>query len=225
MTNLLLPVIKSTSVREGSECRIVNVGSSLESKAMAFPGEDPTGKSALRGELPDSVQFGDMVSSADTFYGLLSGMQWMRNGPSPYFMHNAYGNASLCILLTSMEMAKKLAAENSDTLVTVNVVCPGYVNTSLWNDSTFWNLFRRIAFKSPTKAASFIASVATDQEYAGKTGQLFSAISDVKPSKMVSSVELAEKVWDESFALIEKLRSESDTTRTCNAQETFNSKK
>jgi NAD(P)-dependent dehydrogenase (short-subunit alcohol dehydrogenase family) len=207
LTNLLLPVIKSTSIRDGLECRILSVGSSLESKAMAFPGEDPTGKSALRGELPDSVQFGDRMSSADTFYGLLSGMQWMENGPSPYFMHNAYGNASLCILLTSVELSQRLAAEKSDSLVTVNVVCPGYVNTAIWKDATFWNLFRRIAFKNPVHAAGYVASVAMDPEYAGKTGQLFSSILDIKPSKMAASVELREKVWEESFLLIERVRS------------------
>ena len=207
---------------------------------MAFPGEDPTGKSALRGELPDSVQFADKVSSVDTFFGLLSGTGWMRNGPVPYFMHNAYANASLCILLSSIHLSRALTSgrpipslgmdshpqstsqhiitEAPSPRVVVNAVCPGYVNTALWQDSMFWNIVRRLAFKSPAVAAEFIIAVATSSEYENTTGQLLSIIPNIVPSRMAQTEKLEEMVWRESCDLVRNLQqielgNVSDTTK------------
>lgn len=106
LTNLLLPTMQQTSINDKQECRIINVTSAAEREAKAFPGT--FGKSALRGELPDSVKYRDKDALSDDFNGLLSSIEWMTDGPQPYFMQTAYSNSSLCILLSTIELARRL---------------------------------------------------------------------------------------------------------------------
>mmetsp|Transcript_22908 Transcript_22908/g.33471 ORF Transcript_22908/g.33471 Transcript_22908/m.33471 type:complete len:326 (+) Transcript_22908:27-1004(+) len=204
LTRLLLPTLLQTSMDSKEVSRIVNVASANEQKAMAFPGADPTGNSAIRGELPDSVSFQKGATDKHTFYGLLSGTSWMTEGPQPYFMHTAYANSSLCILLSTFELSRRLSRlPPSRGKVTVNAVCPGYVNTELWKDSRVWNYLRWVLLKSPDQAGAMIAEFATSMQYTDTTGQFFSSIADTKPSRMADSEELAKLVWKHSSEIVE----------------------
>lgn len=265
LTNLLLPTIKKTSEIENIECRIINVTSSTEKEAKAFPGTDGDfGKSALRGELPDSIKFQDKVSSSETYYGLLSGTKWITEGPQPYFMQTAYSNSSLCIILSTIELSRRLnphlhtiiedqeppsaptptsikynpqtrlknrkkkfplknnsteeieetieieneeeeeSTTNSQTKarVTINAVCPGYVNTPFWSNISFVNYFGRYFFKSAGKGSELIYQVSTSSEYDGVSGKFFTSIPNIQPSKMIQSKELAEHVWNHSCEVV-----------------------
>ena len=292
LTNLLLPIIKQTSINDNIECRIINVTSSTEKSAKAFPGTDwNSGKSALRGELPDSIKFKEKISTEDTFYGLLSDGGWIRNGPYPYFMQTAYSNSSLCIILATIQLSHRLnpsfhmknnnqkkfsekeeelsfaltpTALTSPTItsptsisnttneinynrhkqknkklkqirqlnelenkeiereeeeivlsekevittsqiqprITVNAVCPGYVNTPFWSNIPIIKYFGRYFFKSSSEGAKLIYELATSSEYEGVTGQFYTTIKNIQPSKMTQSTELAEHIWNQSCEIV-----------------------
>lgn len=212
LTNLLVPAMMNSSEKDSTECRVVNLSSTSEEKSEAFPGRDPLGQSAIRGDLPDSVTDQRNKSSKQHFFGMLNNLDWIKNGPVPYFMLTAYANASLCtILATTVELSQKLAAMRArrkeegrgDFSITVNSVCPGYVNTGLWKDSSIlWTPFMYMIFKSPEKGADIVYNYATSEEYAGVSGEFFSAVEGNVPSDMSKSEELSKLVWQDSCKLV-----------------------
>jgi NAD(P)-dependent dehydrogenase (short-subunit alcohol dehydrogenase family) len=205
LTDLLIPKLIDTSIQTKSECRILNLSSVQEQKAMAFPGSDFSDTSALRGELPDSALPGTKISTKNTFFGLMSSIDWMKAGPQPYFMHSSYANASLCILLSSFDLARRLqqrAVLGGEGNVTVNAVCPGYVNTSLWEGSMVWSLVGKFLFKNPDKAAETISELATSNKFAGVSGKFITSLAQHQPSPASLSEVLAERVRVESRRLV-----------------------
>ena len=227
LTNLLLPTMKKTSIQDDTECRIINVTSSLERKAAAFLGEDLTGESSLRANLPDTVPLKDRISTQSNFWGLLNGPLWMRHGPEPYGMHLAYYNASLCILLSTFRLSRLLSTgkdipflgmnphtspeltekglSGGSPRVVVNALCPGLVNTELYQDSMMWNIVRRM-FRSPQHSAQHIVGMAISSECDGLSGQLFGVVEDSYPSIMAKSARMEDMVWKESFKLVRELQ-------------------
>ena len=224
LTNLLMPAMMHSSEKDSIECRVVNLTSTSEAKAEAFPGRDPLGQSAIRGDLPDSVTDTRNKSSRVHFYWMLNSLDWVSNGPVPYFMLTAYANASLCtILATTVELSQRLmglktlrqqrggqsSTENNDERkggdfnITVNSVCPGYVNTDLWKESSMlWTPFRYMIFKSPEKGSEIVFDIATSKEYDSVTGQFFSSMAENVSSDMSKSEELAKVVWEKSCKLV-----------------------
>ena len=211
LSNLLVPVMENCSERDQTECRIVNLTSSSESKAEAFPGRDPLGQSAIRGDLPDSVSTRQKVSK-ENFFGMLSNTNWIRDGPFPYFMLPAYANASLCTILTTNELSRRIESKQLKIKekygeckhrISVNSVCPGYVNTNIWKSlSWFWTPFRYFIFKTPEKGSEIIYDLATSEEYVGVSGNFISTIEGNDPSDMAKSQEMAITVWEESCKLV-----------------------
>lgn len=216
LTNLLLPAMMYSSEKDSTECRVINLSSTSEEKAEAFPGRDPLGQSAIRGDLPDSVTDQRNKSSKVHFFGMLNNLDWIRDGPVPYFMLTAYANASLCtILATTVELSQRLkdlkarreqegGEKNAPKFsVTINSVCPGYVNTELWKESSMlWTPFRYMIFKSPEKGSELVYEHATSDKYAGVSGEFFSSMEKHTPSDMSKSEELSKLVWENSCKLV-----------------------
>lgn len=195
LTQLLLPKLINTSKNENVECRIVNVVSALEQRARAYPGKE--GDKSLRGQLPDSTAFADRISDTSTYYGLLSGINWMKEGPIPYLASTAYANSMLCVLSTTYELDKQLRKDPS-CKVTVNAICPGYVNTNLWKDFWMWSPIRFLFFKSPKKGCIPIVKAATSSDYDGISGTYKSSIVDTKPSVASLAPKLSHMIWNYS---------------------------
>ena len=210
LTNLLIPAMMYSSAKDSTQSRIVNLTSSSEAKAEAFPGRDPMGKSAIRGDLPDSVSAEANLSSEPHQCEMLRNLEWIKFGPRPYFMLTAYANASLCtILATTSELSrriKNLEAKrkgDNDFNISVNSVCPGYVNTNIWKESSMlWTPFRYMVFKTPDKGSDIVYDMATSSEYESVSGEFVSAIKNVAPSNLSKSEDLSRLVWDYSCKLV-----------------------
>ena len=216
LTNLLLPAMMYCSEKDSTECRVINLTSTSEEKAEAFPGRDPLGQSAIRGDLPDSVTDQRNKSSKVHFFGMLNNLDWIKDGPLPYFMLTAYANASLCTILASTAgLSRRLKdlqtrrqeeggeKSRSKFNITVNSVCPGYVNTELWKESSMmWTPFRYMIFKTPEKGSEFVYDVATSREYADVSGEFFSSMEKHTPSEMSKSAELSNLVWENSCKIV-----------------------
>jgi NAD(P)-dependent dehydrogenase (short-subunit alcohol dehydrogenase family) len=215
LTNLLVPAMMYSSEKDSTVCRVLNLSSTSEEKAEAFPGRDPLGQSAIRGDLPDSVTDQRNKSSKVHFFGMLNSLDWIRDGPVPYFMLTAYANASLCtILATTVELSRRLkflqARQHKEGRgsgipfsITVNSVCPGYVNTDLWKDSSLlWTPFRYMIFKSPEKGAEIVYNYATSKNYDDVSGEFFSSMEGNVSSDMSKSEELSKLVWEKSCKLV-----------------------
>lgn len=174
------------------------------------------GQSAIRGDLPDSVTDQRNKTSKVHFFGMLNSLDWIQDGPLPYFMLTAYANASLCtILATTVELSQRLKdlqarrlqeGEEKSTSkfnVTVNSVCPGYVNTELWKESSMmWTPFRYMIFKTPEKGSELVYSIATSEKYADVSGEFFSSMDEHVRSDMSKSEELSKLVWENSCKIV-----------------------
>jgi NAD(P)-dependent dehydrogenase (short-subunit alcohol dehydrogenase family) len=221
LTNLLVPILQQTSQQnESCECRIVHLTSAAEKEAKALPGV--YGKSALRGELPDSAKWREQrkpeEAEAETFNGLLEGVEWLTEGPQPYFRQTAYSNSSLCILLSAMELSRRLnpppqlieteaasppsSSPSLSSRVTVNAVCPGYAATPFWDEIFVMKYLSKVLFKSPEKASELVFDVSTSASYDGRTGNFFTSLPNISPSPMSTSIELASQVWEQSCEVV-----------------------
>jgi NAD(P)-dependent dehydrogenase (short-subunit alcohol dehydrogenase family) len=219
LTNLLLPILQKSSKDGNCEGRIVHLTSAAEKGAKALPGV--YGKSALRGELPDSAKWREPrkpEEETETFNGLLEGFDWLTEGPQPYFRQTAYSNSSLSILLSAIELSRRLnppsgssslGSPSSLTLssspssrVTVNAVCPGYAATPFWDEMFVMKYLSKALFKSPEKASELVFDVCTSAAYEGKTGNFYTSMPNISPSPMASSRELASQVWEQSCAIV-----------------------
>jgi NAD(P)-dependent dehydrogenase (short-subunit alcohol dehydrogenase family) len=197
----MLPILKNSSIASGSECRIVNVASALEQRARASGNAD-VNTDYLRGNLPSSAGFSDRAKDASSYGGLISGTYWMTEGPTPYLSSTAFSNSMLCIVSSTFELDRRLQKQrviNSSSTtfnITVNAVCPGYVDTTLWADFKMWSIFRKLFFKSPKNGCKIVVKAATSPEYNGVSGQFLSNIHSAQASATSKVPKLAQTVWN-----------------------------
>ncbi len=119
---------------------------------------------------------------------------------------SAYGKSKLLDVLWTLELADRLAG----TGVTVNCCCPGMVATGLAGSDTFADrLGRRLSstplMRRPEQGAKVVVELATDPEYATKTGEFVSSTPGAKlvPSiPSVGDVELRHRLWQVTEELL-----------------------
>ncbi|XP_076468264.1 polyprenol dehydrogenase-like [Babylonia areolata] len=122
-----------------------------------------------------------------------------------YSPHNAYATSKLAILLYTYALSRRLAQKGS--MVTVNAVHPGVVNTDLyqhvhWTVSWAMDILRHYFFMSPENAALWLLHVATSAELQGVSGCYFSVGEQCASSPSSLRPSLQETVFLRTQQLI-----------------------
>jgi NAD(P)-dependent dehydrogenase (short-subunit alcohol dehydrogenase family) len=130
---------------------------------------------------------------------------WIKNGPTPYEMWDAYSNSKLCTMLNAFELSRRLTASNSK--ITVNAISPGIVNTNFLDFLPSWQRvmsapIRHVIFKSPTKAADGIVYAVSSKQLNGITGKFLKDGKVIPSSDSSNSLRLANSVWDRTDVIL-----------------------
>lgn len=116
-----------------------------------------------------------------------------------------YGQSKLANILHSKELARRLKEEGIP--ITANSLHPGSVVTTLMREGTFVNgLINRVGkyfFKSIQQGAATTCYVALNPRVKSVTGEYFSDCNLSKASSLANDPDLAKKLWDFSFNLID----------------------
>jgi retinol dehydrogenase-14 len=120
-----------------------------------------------------------------------------------YQIMRAYGRSKLAAVLFTRELAKRLQGAN----VTVNVLHPGAVATSIWDRAPvftrpIFSLAKRLFMISPEAGAETIVYLASSPEVEGKTGLYFENNRPKVPSRLAQDDAVARRLWDESARLV-----------------------
>lgn len=118
----------------------------------------------------------------------------------------AYGKSKLLDVLWTLELAERLEG----TGVTANCCCPGLVATGLAGtenvaDRVATALSRTPLVRRPEQGARVLVRLATDPEYATRTGEFVSStpLAGLVPSiPSVKDVALRRKLWEETETLL-----------------------
>jgi|GEM_PF-311121 len=123
----------------------------------------------------------------------------MRRG---YSLLAAYKRSKLCAVAFSTELSRRLFFSS----ISVFAIDPGLVRTDIGLKGTHgleklaWRL-RRIFGSSPDVPAQYMATIATDPAYAGKTGLYLRRGRRIKPDPLARDPESCGRIW----ALSERL--------------------
>ncbi|MCQ2591139.1 MAG: SDR family oxidoreductase [Treponema sp.] len=115
----------------------------------------------------------------------------------------AYSQSKLANVLFTRELAQQLKDKN----ITVNCCHPGAVATNMGvdRDTGFGKLITGMLkpfFQTPEQGASTAIFLATDDAVSGITGEYFYKCKIAKSSKSSKDMQLAKKLWDFSWELI-----------------------
>ena len=110
-----------------------------------------------------------------------------------------YGNSKLANLLFSYALADKL----KNTVITSNALHPGGVDSEIYRDlPKYQYLAIKIFLISPNKPAELIKKIALDPSWAKKTGKYVSLQTPAIRSGKAKDLALANKLYDQSYALV-----------------------
>lgn len=128
------------------------------------------------------------------------------SGERSYSPWAAYGQSKLANLLFAKHLAKRLAGTGK----TSNALHPGVIKTNLGRSmSPFVRLALGIAeplaLKNVAEGAATQCYVATRPELAGVTGEYFADCNIAQPSALAQDSALAERLWEESERIVQKL--------------------
>jgi WW domain-containing oxidoreductase len=127
------------------------------------------------------------------------------SGERHYSPWQAYGQSKLANLLCAKALAKRLAGSGK----TANAVHPGVINTNLSRSMGAARLGLAIAeplfLKSAAQGAATQCYVATRPELDGVSGEYFADCNIRKSSPISYDAALAEKLWQESERIVQKL--------------------
>ncbi|XP_076887503.1 short-chain dehydrogenase TIC 32, chloroplastic-like [Bidens hawaiensis] len=125
------------------------------------------------------------------------------NDEQSYNSSNAYGQAKLASILHAKELARRLKEEGAD--ITVNVLHPGVIPTSLSRHSSFMSVFIYGLFKYFQKTipqgASTTCYLALNPQVNGVSGEYFADNNVAEPTAYAKDAELAKKLWEFSMEL------------------------
>lgn len=122
-------------------------------------------------------------------------------GEKKYSSQKAYAQSKLANVLFSMELAKRLAAND----VTSNCLHPGGVRTDIMRDLPW--LVRKLVdlmFITPEEGAKTTVKLASDSDLANVTGQYFDQTELASCSQLAKDDDLSAQLWRESERLIEQ---------------------
>lgn len=144
--------------------------------------------------------------SSDSHQGA-SAIDWDEFGTyAPYGVKKAINNYSYFKLLLNTlatEASRRLSAQDGVD-VSVNVICPGPVNTDIIREAPlFLRLVLRgiftLFFQAPKKAALPVAYMAASEELAGKTNFYLHMFNPKRMDEKVYDADEGAKLWDASF--------------------------
>ena len=119
-----------------------------------------------------------------------------------------YSYFKLVLNTFATELSKRVNKEK--TVVQINCICPGPVNTNIIREVPF--LIRAILrgifsviFRSPSKAAPPVIYLATSDDFMGKTNQYLHMFIPKRMDEKVYDYKEGEKLWEESEKLWKRL--------------------
>jgi len=169
LTQFLKPNLEMAGLTEGTNSRIVNVGSRLEKSAKL-----------------------ECSPSADDNLG------WLTRSPEPYSTMQAYANSKLCLTSWTFEMARKLGNENSPVNCNVVTPGMVNTNLSRfmpsWMGYVSWPL-RKAALRSPEKGAETVVWAASARELDNKSGEYYGDLQRIQASDAAQDGKLAKDIF------------------------------
>lgn len=122
--------------------------------------------------------------------------------------YERYSRSKLCNLLFTLKLSEKLIEKN----ISVNCVHPGIVNTNIGQDHKgLLQFIIRLVLKyrgiSPEEGADTLVYLATNETVQNVSGKYFIKRSESIPSKESLKSDIADRLWQESTKLIDRLLS------------------
>ena len=119
-----------------------------------------------------------------------------------YRVMRAYSRSKLANVLYTRALAQKLAG----TVVTVNCLHPGAVDTNIWSGAPAWTkpllaVIRKLLFIPAKEGGRRIVRLVVDPELSNTTGQYFENGRAVRPSRLAQDDAVARQLWEESERL------------------------
>lgn len=117
---------------------------------------------------------------------------------------NYYSYYKLVLNTFAIELSRRL--NNSGLKYSINVICPGPVNTNIIKEAP-WILrvalggIFSIIFKKPADAAKAVIYIAVSGEFEGKTGEYLHMFNRKQMDEKVYLQEEGKKLWDASAAV------------------------
>ncbi|KAA3456510.1 short-chain dehydrogenase TIC 32, chloroplastic-like [Gossypium australe] len=138
------------------------------------------------------------------------------NDESGYSSWYAYGQSKLATILHAKELSRRLKVRNTvktpltcqedGVEITANSLHPGGILTNIMRHNGFMNGFLHLIgkyfLKSIPQGAATTCYVALHPQVKGVSGEFFMDSNISNPSSMANDVDLAKKLWDFSFTLI-----------------------
>lgn len=114
---------------------------------------------------------------------------------------NNYSYYKLVLNTMAVEFSRRINKEGTD--VSMNVICPGPVNTNIirsapWLVRIILRGIFSITFQSPEKAARAVVYMAISPDYEGKTGEYLHMFNPKKMDPKVYDAGEGKKLWDHS---------------------------
>jgi NAD(P)-dependent dehydrogenase (short-subunit alcohol dehydrogenase family) len=119
-----------------------------------------------------------------------------------------YSYFKLVLNTFATELSRRL--NNHKTVIQVNCICPGPVNTNIIREVPFpirivlRGIFS-VIFRSPAKAAPPVIYLATSDDFIGKTNQYLHMFIPKRMDEKVYDEQEGKKLWEESEKLWKKL--------------------
>jgi len=119
-----------------------------------------------------------------------------------------YSYFKLVLNTFATELSKRV--NNGETVVQINCICPGPVNTNIIREVPFpiriilRGIFS-VIFRSPAKAAPPVIYLATSNDFIGKTNQYLHMFIPKRMDEKVYDEKEGKKLWEKSVKLWKKL--------------------
>lgn len=136
-------------------------------------------------------------------YGLKKGM-------------NNYSYYKLVLNTLAVAFSRRINKETVD--VSMNVICPGPVNTNIIRSApglvrVILRAIFSLTFQSPAKAAKAVVYMAISPDYEGKTGEYLHMFNVKKMDPKVYDAAEGDKLWDHSAEIWERIDPEASMCR------------
>ncbi|XP_076057394.1 retinol dehydrogenase 13-like [Oratosquilla oratoria] len=128
----------------------------------------------------------------------------LNGAPQTYTPMSAYRRSKLCNVLFASQLARIL----KDTGVTVNSLCPGFVQTEIFRKSESFltqKVYGTLVWplgKTCEQGAQTVIHLAVAPKLASVTGKHFVNCKVVEPSCLASNEDLAKDLWEASETLV-----------------------
>ena len=125
---------------------------------------------------------------------------------------NNYSYYKLVLNTMAVEFSRRINKNGTD--VSMNVICPGPVNTNIirsapWIVRVILRAIFSITFQSPEKAARAVIYMGISPDFEGKTGQYLHMYNSKKMDEKVYDPEEGKKLWEHSAGVWKKVDPEA----------------